>query len=84
MFGFAQSNALQEEGSENNGLRDQRLAIEWTRDNIAHFGGDPSKISILGQSSGGELMNATQVCQIVDADKNRSRHWHANNGLWRH
>ncbi|KAF2191569.1 putative lipase [Zopfia rhizophila CBS 207.26] len=53
LFGFAQSDALQKEGSENAGLRDQRLAIEWVRDNIAHFGGDPSRITIHGQSSGG-------------------------------
>ncbi|KAI1774945.1 carboxylesterase family protein [Hypoxylon cercidicola] len=53
VFGFAQSDALKSEGSENAGLRDQRLAIEWVRDNIAYFGGDPEKITISGQSSGG-------------------------------
>jgi carboxylesterase type B len=52
-FGFAQSGTLNKEGSENAGLRDQRLAIEWVRDNIAGFGGDPERITILGQSSGG-------------------------------
>jgi carboxylesterase type B len=52
-FGFAQSDALKNETSENAGLRDQRLAIEWVRDNIANFGGDPERITILGQSSGG-------------------------------
>ncbi|KAK6957986.1 hypothetical protein Daesc_000778 [Daldinia eschscholtzii] len=52
-FGFAQSDALEVEGSENAGLRDQRLAIEWVRDNIEYFGGDPEKITIHGQSSGG-------------------------------
>jgi carboxylesterase type B len=52
-FGFAQSDELEKEGSENAGLRDQRLAIEWVRDNIEEFGGDPKKITILGQSSGG-------------------------------
>lgn len=53
VFGFAQSDALKSEGSENAGLRDQRLAIEWVRDNIEHFGGDPDRITIFGQSSGG-------------------------------
>ncbi|KAI3321813.1 putative lipase [Xylariaceae sp. AK1471] len=52
-FGFAQSAALEAEGSENAGLRDQRLALEWLRDHIDQFGGDPDKITIFGQSSGG-------------------------------
>lgn len=53
IFGFAQSRALEKEGSENAGLRDQRLAIEWVQNNIESFGGDPEKITIHGQSSGG-------------------------------
>ncbi|RXG41620.1 hypothetical protein VDGE_02233 [Verticillium dahliae] len=38
---------------QNLGLRDQRAAVEWIRDNIKRFGGDPTKITITGQSSGG-------------------------------
>lgn len=38
---------------QNLGLRDQRAAVEWVRDNIWRFGGNPSKITIAGQSSGG-------------------------------
>lgn len=52
-FGFANSGTLKSEGSENAGLRDQRAAIEWVRDNIEAFGGDSENITIFGQSSGG-------------------------------
>ncbi len=37
----------------NAGHHDIVLALEWVRDNIANFGGDPGNVTIFGQSGGG-------------------------------
>lgn len=49
IFGFAGAPGVEA----NAALLDHRAAVEWVRDNIVNFGGDPSRIVLFGQSAGG-------------------------------
>eukprot|EP00931_Biecheleriopsis_adriatica_P088931 TRINITY_DN63155_c0_g1_i1.p1 TRINITY_DN63155_c0_g1~~TRINITY_DN63155_c0_g1_i1.p1 ORF type:complete len:540 (+),score=58.66 TRINITY_DN63155_c0_g1_i1:56-1675(+) len=61
VFGFAASDQLRSRdpdgGTGNYGILDQRLALHWVQANIAAFGGDKSRVFIVGQSAGAKSVS---------------------------
>jgi para-nitrobenzyl esterase len=69
-FGFMAHPALSAESdrgvSGNYGILDHVAALEWVRDNITGFGGDPDNVTIFGESAGGASIYALLATPLAE------------------
>lgn len=66
VFGFLDLSQVSSRFDSNIGLRDVLAALRWVRDNIAAFGGDPSRVTVFGESAGAGIV--TTLLAIPEAD----------------
>jgi len=63
IFGFPGAPGLPDV---NLGLLDQRLSLEWVRDNIEAFGGNPDRITLFGESAGASSVDYYSYIWLKD------------------
>ncbi|KAJ7082934.1 Alpha/Beta hydrolase protein [Mycena belliarum] len=68
VFGFLPGAEVKKNGALNAGLLDQDFALRWVNQHISKFGGDPSKVTIWGESAG-----AGSVLQQVVANNGQTK-----------
>lgn len=69
IFGFLSTNDAAAPG--NIGLKDQLFALRWIKDNIGNFGGDPNRITLMGQSAGAASIGYLLASKKIEGKKNK-------------
>ncbi|KAK8052345.1 carboxylesterase [Apiospora rasikravindrae] len=68
-FGFLSSGDVAHHGTPNAAIHDMRFALQWVQKYVHLFGGDPSQVTIAGESAGG---GAVMLLAMAESDSDKS------------
>lgn len=74
-FGTLSSKEITEAGVANLFLKDQDVAFEWVQKYISSFGGDPSKVTVFGESAGAMSISSHMVLNNGNVSKKFRSAW---------
>lgn len=66
IFGWGNGAEMAANGAANLALRDQILALQWVKENIKAFGGNPNKVTVFGESAGAISISCLMLNQSTD------------------
>jgi len=66
VFGFFSHPDIEGDALANFGLWDQVAALEWIQQNITKFGGDPSRVTVFGESAGAQDIVALMASPVAE------------------
>jgi para-nitrobenzyl esterase len=66
VFGYTYLGGLSDKyAAGNSGQLDLIAALEWVRDNVSNFGGDPANVTVFGESGGGAKISALMAMPVA-------------------
>ncbi|OCF45772.1 hypothetical protein I317_00260 [Kwoniella heveanensis CBS 569] len=69
VFGWGYGSGFAENGAGNLGLRDIKKGLEWVQQNIWAFGGDPSQVTVFGESAGSIAISLLYLDESINTFK---------------
>lgn len=76
-LGFLRTRAMPDTGGESGGnlaLKDIVMGLQWVKENIGAFGGDPTRVTLMGHDTGAALVNLILLAPFAKGSKKKKKY----------